>query len=119
MKVIECLNEFSDLIETIEIIEYKKEEHVSITKIKLRLLDATILWIREVKYHEDVVAYSYYWLRSDNSVIIGWDNAPHHKEVNTFPHHKHVGKKVEHSEQTDIRQVMKFIRNFLEGSSQS
>ena len=34
--------------------------------------------------------YSYYWLRPDETVIIGWDNAPHHESAITFPHHKHV-----------------------------
>lgn len=26
---------------------------------------------------------------SDGIFIARWDNAPHHKEINSFPHHKH------------------------------
>lgn len=34
--------------------------------------------------------YSYYWLTSNNKFKIGWDNAPHHTQLDTFPYHKHV-----------------------------
>lgn len=112
-KIRELVKEFSDIIESIESIEFLKEEHVSKIKAKLRLVDATFLCIREVEIYDTLTAYSYYWLRPDNSIIIGWDNAPHHKEVQTFPHHKHIGKNIMPSEQTNIKEVMKFIRDFL------
>ena len=44
---------------------------------------------------------------------MGWDNAPHHKGVKTFPHHKHIGDRVEDSEERDMRNVLEFIKNFL------
>lgn len=67
------------------------------------------MWIREVAFKDHVFAYSYYWLRSDNSIIIGWDNAPHHQEIETFPHHKHIGKNVESSQETSLDQVLTYI----------
>lgn len=113
MKVLKLIEEFSDIIESIEVVEYTEEEHVSRIKIKLELLDASILWIREVEVRRSIVAYSYYWLRPDGSTIIGWDNAPHHREVETFPHHKHIGENIEPSQQTDIKKVMEFIKGLL------
>lgn len=112
-EVVKLVKEFADVIDSVEVVELTKDEHVSRTKIKLRLLDATTLWIREVEAYESIVAYSYYWLRPNNSIIIGWDNAPHHKEKETFPHHRHIGKNIEPSQQTNIREVMKFIRDFF------
>lgn len=35
--------------------------------------------------------YSFHWQRADGSQICRWDNAPHHREVATFPHHVHEG----------------------------
>jgi hypothetical protein len=35
--------------------------------------------------------YSYHYQKSDTSLTFRYDNAPHHPEVETFPHHKHVG----------------------------
>jgi len=31
--------------------------------------------IREVVIRNEVAAYSYYWLRPDGSIIVGWDDA--------------------------------------------
>jgi hypothetical protein len=112
-KIRELVKEFSDIVESIKSIEFTEEERVSKIKAKLRLVDATVLWIREIEVYGSIVAYSYYWLRPGGSTIVGWDNAPHHKEVQTFPHHKHIGKNIEPSEQRDVRKVMKFIRDFL------
>jgi len=36
--------------------------------------------------------YSYYWLTAANALEVGWDNAPHHTQLENFPHHKHVGE---------------------------
>jgi hypothetical protein len=35
--------------------------------------------------------YSYHYQKSDASLIFRYDNAPHHPEIETHPHHKHVG----------------------------
>ncbi len=35
--------------------------------------------------------YSYHYQKSDNSLVFRYDNAPHHPEIETHPHHKHVG----------------------------
>lgn len=42
----------------------------------------------------DVLAvekYSFHWQRNDGTLICRWDNAPHHRDVTTFPHHLHEG----------------------------
>ncbi|MBI4639878.1 MAG: hypothetical protein HY731_04245 [Candidatus Tectomicrobia bacterium] len=39
-----------------------------------------------------LVRYSYYWLDAENKVKVGWDNAPHHTQLENFPHHKHIGE---------------------------
>jgi len=90
---------FTDIVEAIETLEVLERESVSKLKAKLRLFDGSILWVREVWIKGIMVAYSYYWLRPDETVIIGWDNAPHHESVRTFPHHKHIGERIEESQE--------------------
>lgn len=107
------IDEYQDIVQFIEKLEILEEEQISKLKARLILFDGTILWIREIWIRERIEAYSYYWLRPDESVIIGWDNAPHHKEVVSFPHHKHLGNRVEPSDERDLKKVMEFIRNFL------
>lgn len=38
-----------------------------------------------------VSKYSFHWQRSDGQLLKRWDNAAHHPEVETFPHHLHDG----------------------------
>ena len=107
------IEQFSDIVEFVEKLELSEEEHVSKVKAKLKLFDGTALWIREIRIAGKIEVYSYYWLRPDETIIMGWDNAPHHKEIVSFPHHKHVGNKIEPSQQMNINDVLSFIRNFL------
>ena len=107
------VEQFSDIVEFAEKLELSEEEHVSKVKAKLKLFDGTALWIREIWIEDKIEAYSYYWLRPDETVIMGWDNAPHHKEIVSFPYHKHVGNKIEPSPQMNINDVLSFIRKFL------
>lgn len=105
---------FSDIVEAVEELEIVERETVSKLKAKLRLFDGSMLWVREVWIKGTIEAYGYYWLRPDETVIIGWDNAPHHQSVKTFPHHRHLGDRIEESQEREMSQVLKFIRNFLE-----
>ncbi len=106
-------DEYNDIIESIEKLEITEEEQISKLKAKLRLFDGTILWIREIRIKDTIEAYSYYWLRSDETLIIGWDNAPHHKEVSPFPRHRHTGNRVESTQEKNLQGVLNFIRNYL------
>ena len=67
-------DEYSDIVKFIEKFEVSEEEQISELKAKLRLFDGTIVWVREVWIKDKIEAYSYYWLRPDETVIIGWDN---------------------------------------------
>ncbi|MBI4594993.1 MAG: hypothetical protein HY730_01275 [Candidatus Tectomicrobia bacterium] len=107
------VNENSDIVELIEKLEISEEEEVSKLKAKLMLYDGSVLWIREVRRREILDLYSYYWLRPDGTIIVGWDNAPHHKYLNGYPHHRHIGNKTETSQERDLKGVLKFIRKYL------
>ena len=75
------VNDFSDLVANIESIEFFEKEAISKLKAKLRLFDSSILWVREVWRRNMLEACSYYWLRPDETLIMGWDNAPHHASL--------------------------------------
>jgi len=107
------IDAYPGLIEDAEDLEIIQKSMVSRLKAKLRLFDGSMLSIREVRIKEEVIAYSYYWLRSNETVIMGWDNAPHHKGVGTCPHHKHIGDGVEDSQERNLGSVLRFIKNFL------
>jgi len=56
------------------------------TKIRAHLPNGYSL---DIYYNATLQKYSYTIIKYDKR-IIGWDNAPHHKQVKTYPHHFHT-----------------------------
>lgn len=80
-------------------------------RIIIYLRDGTNLRVAEQWNGELLERYSYYWLTSENQLRIGWDNAPHHTHIGTFPHHRHVEnqRNIQPSEQTCLEDVIEVI----------
>lgn len=55
------------------------------TKVRAYLVEGYIL---DVYYNQTLGKYGYTLIKEDKR-IIGWDNAPHHVRVETYPHHFH------------------------------
>ena len=81
-------------------------------RLILYLQDGTNLRLTEQWSGDVLERYSYYWLTATNELKIGWDNAPHHTRLATFPHHKHVDhqRNIQPSTETRLEDVMIFIR---------
>lgn len=56
--------------------------------------------------------YSFHVFTGDK-MIVRWDNAPHHPEVNTFPHHKHVEQEIEGSPEMDLSTVLAQLEQIM------
>ena len=59
----------------------------------------------------NVVKYSYHWQQEDGQLIKRWDNAAHHPEIVTYPHHLHDGSEdfvVDYSP-LDIQEILKIV----------
>ncbi len=46
---------------------------------------------------------------SKGKLIFRYDNAPHHKEIPTYPHHKHLGTQVKPSKEVGLKEVISEI----------
>ncbi len=59
--------------------------------------------------------YSFHWQRPDGSLICRWDNAPHHLEIASFPHHLHESDEqhVLAHEAVDIFGVLELMEQVL------
>lgn len=62
------------------------------------------------------LTYRIYWQQGDGQLKRRWDNAPHHKEIPTLPHHVHVGL-AEHIELSEPMTILKVLA-LVEGESQ-
>lgn len=80
-------------------------------RLILYLKNGSNLRVTEQWSGDKLRRYSYYWLTGENQLKIGWDNAPHHTKVSTFPHHKHVSGQPmpEASLETSLEDVMAVI----------
>ncbi|KPV63633.1 MAG: hypothetical protein AOA66_0765 [Candidatus Bathyarchaeota archaeon BA2] len=75
-------------------IEYTKVlEHEGYMQGTLTLIDGSELRILEYtsisRGKPTVLRYRFQWQTAEE-LIARWNNAPHHPEVESFPHHKHV-----------------------------
>ncbi len=50
--------------------------------------------------------YRYHYQTAEGELIRRWDNAPHHPDVETFPHHVHVGDEVIATDPVDHKDVL-------------
>ena len=111
------LLEKSPVIKSYEILDYKEGGSFYFLKIKAVLVDGSVLHIREFVSEEEY-NYSFQWQRNGN-LIIRWDNAPHHRGIETFPHHKHVGSKdnVQPSGEISLEDVLGVIEEEIKPPS--
>ena len=79
-------------------------------RFALELRDGTELHIFEyVDSGLLKIDYSYHWQNKEKKLIKRWDNAPHHKEIETFPHHLHKGDDIMLSAEPTFVDILKKI----------
>lgn len=101
-----------DLILAVELLPTRAPHHV---RFRLTFSDGSCLHVSEDWQSGALGAYSYYWLGSASNLIIGWDNAPHHASISTYPHHKHIGAQPNRqpSVERTLESVLTVIRSHL------
>lgn len=64
----------------------------------LLIIDASILEISifatESRNTLSIDKYRLHYMNSTGQMLFRYDNAPHHPEVDTYPHHKHTSDKI-------------------------
>lgn len=80
------------LINSHSLLTEERSHRLGYIRGEMRLIDNSILYFREFvdmnqkKFKDD---YSYQYQREDTTLVFRYDNAPHHPEIKSFPHHKH------------------------------
>ena len=59
--------------------------------------------------------YRYHFQDPDNRMIFRYDSAPHHPQIRSFPHHKHLPRGVVSSSKPDLERVIEEAANTLHG----
>jgi len=72
-------------VREIESLSEEKRKAIFLRNCKVVLTDFSMLYIKEIWKDNQLLKYSYFWFTANNTLILGWDNAPHHNEVKSFP----------------------------------
>jgi len=87
------------------------------TEARLRFPDGSLLEVREVVVATgsriEKLSYSYHYQDAAGNLIFRYDNAPHHREVPTFPHHKHTPEGVFSTKVPDLVEILREIDSLL------
>jgi len=57
--------------------------------------------------------YSFNFSDGKRDMIFRYDNAPHHREIPTFPHHKHFRSKIQPSKEMGLAEVLSEIEKII------
>ena len=61
--------------------------------------------------------YRFHCMDVDNQLIFRYDNAPHHQNIKTFPHHKHLPSGIRESMPPAFADVLAETEAYIFGSS--
>jgi len=85
--------------ERVEIISRFVDRRGGYVRFRADLVDGSRLFALEfVDARLKRLRYSYHYQDASGDLIFRYDNAPHHPEVRTHPHHKHTPHGVEEAE---------------------
>lgn len=91
----EKLRELEGFISAISIYrEIDANLNAGFLKGRITFVDGSVL-----EFSEQVPAeqkkFRLHYMDAQNNLIVRWDSAPHHKQLSTFPFHKHTSRAVE------------------------
>jgi hypothetical protein len=83
----------------------------------LRFIDSSVLEIAlftsETPHGINIDKYRFHYMSAAGHMIFRYDNAPHHPETDSFPHHKHIPDKVMPSSVPTIRNLLNEISTII------
>ncbi len=89
---------------------------------RLRFWDGSLLEFIEVLVENGLILiktdYAYHYQDVDEHLVFRYDNAPHHPEIITHPHHKHLSNTIESASPPHLSDVLKEVDEFLYAESE-
>ena len=103
-----------DIIKDCQIMRKMERNDLELFRIVATLIDGSKLYLSERWISDRRIRYSYYWVKA-GEVIAGWNDAPHHRDLPTFPYHAHLKEETRPIAwgPADIKNVTDFIRKRL------
>ncbi|MEA2040211.1 MAG: DUF6516 family protein [Thermodesulfobacteriota bacterium] len=112
-------SQIADCIHIVEssLLKDRRSLHIGIIEGELLFADESVLHFIEfvnVKDTIEVYKYSYHYQDRNGDLIFRYDMAPHHREMQTFPHHKHtLSNKVIEAPCPTLEQILNEIDDMI------
>ena len=84
------VRDFSDIVAGYSVTEYRRYGSAMSFTAKVKFIDGSVLFIKDYLFIDGKRKYSYHWQDKSGCLLSRWDNAPHHREVLSYPHHRHL-----------------------------
>ncbi len=83
-------------------------------RITTELEEGASIMIAEFLKDGQIKKYTYVLLEG-NVAVLRYDNAPHHKEIQTHPHHEHIAGKVKELQNPNLESFVKEVSVWVRG----
>ena len=103
----------SPIVKSFEIISEKIWEKEGYLRVVIGFPDDSVMYCFEyVLFDEsiEISKYSFHWQDGAGDLICRWDNAPHHPELDNFPHHTHTKDNVSASGEISLRNALNEVK---------
>jgi hypothetical protein len=113
--------DFCNLVNSLDSVIYseiqtrKINDFLGIIEAKLTFENGFLDILEVIKFSDNIISnkkYKYHFQSNYGELIFRYDNAPHHENVLTFPHHKHLLSEIIESIEPDIAQILAEIKRF-------
>ena len=104
----QIIEKYNYIVENFQFTEKSYSEERGYIDGEICFNDESRLEFTEVKdiEIEETIKYRYHYMDSNNEIIFRYDNAKHHPEIETFPHHKHGQWTVFPAHEPSIKEIM-------------
>lgn len=103
---------FSGIIADYQIAVWDSEPTAYRFKATIRFADNSVLLIKDYLFPKGR-KYAYHWQDEDGEMIMRWDNAPHWRSVDTYPHHRHERTGVFSSKEVTLEDILDYIAEIM------
>ena len=95
-----------------DVLDHRVWHTGSYLRLRIVLRDGSELHTREYLDERDR-KYAFHWQTAEGDLLVRWDNAPHHPDLDTHPDHKHIEGRVEASIEVSLDEVLSSIEERL------
>jgi len=114
--LLDLAKRYSDIIQQIEVERFRVVGASYEFRAAMLLTDGSKLFAKDYLFLDGTRKYAYHWQDQEGHLISRWDNAPHWKDLKSYPHHRHVGSgsAVEPSDVRSLEDALKHIREQIQ-----